>query len=126
MAAVAEASLANAMLVQSLNRQATEAERFRRENVAIIEAELASTRIRSLFGPLVDVVELVGVVVVIGIGTWLLAAGDLTLGGLLVFLTYLSQLYRPIRSLSKMTQRLFSASAGAPPGAQLPSRGPPR
>src|SRR3954449_9830691 len=113
LAAVAEESLANAMLVQSLNRQATEAERFRRENVAIIEAELASTRIRSLFGPLVDVVELAGVVAVIGIGTWLLAAGDLTLGGLLVFLTYLSQLYRPIRSLSRMTQRLFSPSAGA-------------
>src|SRR4051794_894930 len=113
LAAVAEESLANAMLVQSLNRQATEAERFRRENLAIIEAELAATRIRSLFGPLVDVVELAGVVVVIGLGTWLLAAGDLTLGGLLVFLTYLSQLYRPVRSLSRLTQRLFSASAGA-------------
>jgi len=124
LAAVAEESLANAMLVQSLNRQATEAERFRRENVAIIEAELASTRIRSLFGPLVDVVELAGVVAVIGIGTWLLAAGDLTLGGLLVFLTYLSQLYRPIRSLSKLSQRLFSASAGAERVLELLSEDP--
>src|SRR5206468_10975676 len=113
LAAVAEEALANAMLVQSLNRQDTEVERFRRENRSIMEAELAATRIRSLFGPLVDVVELAGVIVVLGTGTWLLTTGALTVGGLIVFLAYLTQLYSPVRALSRLSNTIFSASAGA-------------
>ena len=35
------------------------------------------------------------------LGTWALSAGDLTLGGLLAFLAYLAQLYRPMRDLSR-------------------------
>ena len=113
LAAVAEESLANAMLVQSLNRQDAEVARFRRQNAAIMEAELAATRIRSLFGPLVDVVELAGIIVVVGAGTWVLTNGGLTLGGLIVFLAYLSQLYSPVRELSRLSNTVFSASAGA-------------
>jgi len=113
LAAVAEESLANAALVRSLNREDSEVERFRTENRAIMDAELAATRIRALFGPLVDLLELAGVMVVLGFGTWLLSRGELTLGGLLVFLAYLTQMYTPVRDLSRLAQRLFSASAGA-------------
>jgi ATP-binding cassette, subfamily B, bacterial len=111
--AVAEESLANASLVQSLNRQAAEVVRFRRQGERIVEAELASTRIRSLFSPLVDLIELVGAMIVIALGTWALTRGDLTLGGLLVFLGYLTQLYGPIRDLSRLSNTIFAAAAGA-------------
>jgi subfamily B ATP-binding cassette protein MsbA len=110
---VAAESLANAPLVQSLNRQDTEVERFRRENEGIMEAELAATRVRSLFDPLVSLIELLGAMIVVGLGVWALTAGDLSLGGLLVFLAYLSQLYRPVRDLSDLAASLFAASAGA-------------
>src|SRR3954468_4963924 len=125
LAAVAEESLANAMLVQSLNRQDAEVARFRRENAAIMQAELAATRIRALFGPLVDVVELAGIIVVVGAGTWVLTNGGLTLGGLIVFLAYLSQLYGPVRELSRLSNTVFSASAGARRGLGLLTE-PPR
>ena len=111
--AVAEESLGNAALVQVLNRQDEEVDRYRREGERIVEAELAATRIRGLFTPLVDLIELVGVIVVIGLGVWSLTAGDLTLGGLLVFMTYLSQLYGPVRELSSLSNTIFAASAGA-------------
>ncbi|MDW5592838.1 ABC transporter ATP-binding protein [Conexibacter stalactiti] len=111
--AVAEESLANAALVQSMGREQHELERFRRENAAIMEAELASTRIRSLFAPLVDLIELLGALVVVGLGVWALSSGDLTIGGLLVFLAYLSQLYSPVRQLSGLVNSLYAASAGA-------------
>jgi subfamily B ATP-binding cassette protein MsbA len=113
LASVAEESLGNAALVQSLNRQGDEVERFRRENRSIMEAELASIRIRGVFTPLIDLLELTGVLVVIGFGTWLLAQGELTLGGLLVFLAYLSQMYGPIRDLGGLANSIFSAAAGA-------------
>src|SRR3954468_19513365 len=96
LAAVAEESLANAMLVQSLNRQDAEVARFRHQNAAIMEAELAATRIRSLFGPLVDVVELAGIIAVVGAGTWVLTNGGLTIGGALGLYLFLTQLYGPV------------------------------
>jgi ABC-type multidrug transport system fused ATPase/permease subunit len=51
--------------------------------------------------------------VVVGAGVWALSAGRLTLGSLLVFLTYLTQLYGPVRALGGLINDLFSASAGA-------------
>jgi subfamily B ATP-binding cassette protein MsbA len=111
--AVAEESLANAALVQSLDRSGAEVARFREEGEQIVEAELAATRIRGVFSPLVDLIELLGVLVVLLLGTWVLAKGDLTLGGLLVFLAYLSQLYGPVRELGSLANRIFAAAAGA-------------
>jgi ATP-binding cassette subfamily B protein len=50
---------------------------------------------------------------VIVFGVLALSAGDLTLGGLLVFFTYLAQLYSPIRSLGSLANEVFAAAAGA-------------
>ncbi len=109
LASVAEEALANVALVQSLNRQESEVARFRRENEAIMGAELAATRIRALFAPL----ELVGVLVVVAVGTWLLTRGELSLGALLVFLTYMTQLLGPVRQLGSLSTTVFAAAAGA-------------
>jgi ABC-type multidrug transport system fused ATPase/permease subunit len=111
--AVAEESLSNAQLVQAYNRQETEVARLERENVAAMRAELAATRLKGLFTPTVDVIELAGVMIVFAVGTWELSRGALTLGGLLVFCAYLSRLYSPIRSLSRLTNTFFAASASA-------------
>ena len=111
--AVAEESFSNIALVQAYNRQGSEVDRFHRENLGSFEATMASTRLKALFAPLVDIIELAGVLVVLGMGTWELAQGRLSLGGLLVFLTYLSQLYSPIRRLSRLTNTIYAASAAA-------------
>ena len=111
--AVAEQSLANLALVQTSNRGSDEMKRYEEEGKAIVEASLASTKLNALFAPLVNLIELVGAMVVVGAGVWALSSGRLTLGSLLVFLTYLTQLYGPVRALSELINDLFSASAGA-------------
>jgi ABC-type multidrug transport system fused ATPase/permease subunit len=113
LSAVAEESLANAALVQASNRQRAEQDRFRRENEGMIGAELASARIRGLFTPAIDFIELAGVMLVFVLGTLAVADGRLTLGGLLVFVAYLTQLYDPARELGSLSNRLFRALAGA-------------
>jgi ABC-type multidrug transport system fused ATPase/permease subunit len=110
---VAEESLANIQLVQAYGGQGREFSRFLRESRAALDAAMASTKVRALFSPLVDLIELAGALVVIGLGTWKLSHGDLTLGALLVFMTYLNGLYSPIRGLTKLVNTLYSASAGA-------------
>ena len=111
--AVAEEALGATALVQAANTQDRELARFKRESEGAIAAELAGTRISGLFAPVVDLIELAGAVLIILLGTWALAAGDLTLGGLLAFLAYLAQLYRPVRDLSRLGQTVFEATAGA-------------
>jgi ABC-type multidrug transport system fused ATPase/permease subunit len=111
--AVAEEGLANAALVQAYNLQDAELARFRRENDGIVSAELAATRLRALFSPVVDLIELAGALLVIGWGTYALAEGRLSVGGMLAFLAYLTLLYGPIRELSQLGTTIFAASAAA-------------
>ena len=78
-------------------------------------------RIKALFSPLVDLLELIGALVVIAMGTWALARGDLTLGGLLVFLAYLTQLYGPIRDLSQLSNTIFAVAVAVAAAAAGPN-----
>ncbi|MBI4318997.1 MAG: ABC transporter ATP-binding protein [Chloroflexi bacterium] len=111
--AVAQESLANVVLVQAYNRQEREIERYQRQNLGSFAIKMMTIRLKALFGPLVDFSELLGVLVVVGVGTWELAQGRLTLGGLMAFLAYLNRLYRPVRGLTSLTNSVFTASAGA-------------
>ncbi len=111
--AVAEESLSNVALVQAYNRQDTEVYRFHRQGVGKYAATLASTRLKALFSSLTGIIEVIGVLVVVAVGTWELAHEQMSLGGLLVFMTYLSQLYGPVRGLSRMANSVYSASASA-------------
>ena len=111
--AIAEESLATLPLVQAYNREPDEIARFHREGERNVRAQLHLTRLRALFTPLLDLFELAGVLVVIAAGAWQMAQGNLTLGGLLAFSTYLTQLYAPVRGLSQLVTSISAASAGA-------------
>jgi ATP-binding cassette subfamily B protein len=111
--AVVEESLANVPLVQAYNLEGREVARFGREAQANFSAQMALTRTKALFAPLLDLFELGGVLVVVAAGTWELAQGNLTLGGLLIFLTYLTQLLSPVRDLSQLIGSVAAATAGA-------------
>jgi ABC-type multidrug transport system fused ATPase/permease subunit len=111
--AVAEESLANIALVQAYGREETERSRFEAENLAAFRAQMTATRLRAGFGPLVELIEVAGALAVVAYGTVKLSQGALSLGGFLVFLTYLSKLFSPIKGLSRLTNSLFAASAGA-------------
>ena len=112
LSAVAEESLGNAALVQSTGRLDAERERFRHEGRGVLAAELAAVRVSGAFGPVVALIELVGLLIIIGFGTWSVQQGNLTVGGLIAFLAYLSRLLRPISDLSHLASTLFAASAG--------------
>ena len=111
--AVAEESLGNAALVQAYDRRAAETQRFHRENVGRFAAEMAATRLEALFRPLIELLEVVGVVLVVGVGVWALQHDRITLGGLLVFVTYITRLYSPIRGAGRLSNTVYAASASA-------------
>src|SRR3954471_237654 len=115
--AVAEEGLANMALVQAYGREETERDRFHEQNLGAFRAQMTATRLRAGFGPLVELIELAGGLLVMAYGTVKLSQGALSLGGLLVFMALLSKLFSPVRGLrrarSRLTTGLSSASAAA-------------
>ena len=111
--AIAEESLANTVIVTAYNQQDREVWRFHRECMGKFRADLAAARLRAVFRPLIDLIELAGLVAIIAVGTLELARDRLSLGGFLAFLFYLNQLNGPIRGLSQLANTIFAASASA-------------
>jgi ABC-type multidrug transport system fused ATPase/permease subunit len=111
--AAAQESLSNMMLVQAYGRESLVIERFHRHGLSRLWAQLASVRARATFTPLIDLIEMCGVLIVLGMGTWELARGAMTLGGLLVFVAFLTQLYTPVRGLANRLNSAYTASASA-------------
>ncbi|AYN37709.1 ABC transporter ATP-binding protein [Streptomyces dangxiongensis] len=111
--AIAEETLGNVALVQAYNRQEWEQRRFGAQNLGRFHAVMASARIHAVYRPVVEMIEVSGGLAVMGLGTWKLAQGQLTLGGLLVFLALIGKLYSPVRGLSRLGTVFYAASASA-------------
>ena len=124
LSAVAEESIANAALVQSLNATEHERRRLLREGEGVVDAELVSARIAGAFSGLVALVEVAGVLALIAFGTWAVQDDRLTIGGLLAFLAYLTQLLRPVGDLSQLAATLLAAGAGGERVLELLDRRP--
>lgn len=112
LSAVAEEAIGTSALVQAYNREDKAVAAFHRQNRGIADAQMAASRVRSVFLPVVDLAELIGILCVITLGTWALATDRLTLGGLLSFLTLMTMCYRPIRELGDLLPDMFAATAG--------------
>jgi ATP-binding cassette subfamily B protein len=111
--AIAEESLANIPLVQAYNRQELETERFHREGLGAFAATMVMTRAKLFFAPLVELAQSVSTMGVVVLGTLALADGRMSLGGLYLFLAYVSQLYAPVRSLAALYNSIAGVSASA-------------
>ncbi|MFI7636448.1 ABC transporter ATP-binding protein [Nonomuraea sp. NPDC049400] len=113
MNSVLEEGLANQPLVQAYNRQPTESRRLHREGRTWLRANMAQAWLSSLYGPAVQIIETVCLIVILGFGAWEIAAGRLTLGGLLAFAAYLALLYPAVQALGELALTVSEAAAGS-------------
>jgi subfamily B ATP-binding cassette protein MsbA len=111
--AVAQETFASMRLVQAFSREEYEDERFRRQNEASLAASLQSNTLQAQFTPLVELVVAFGTALLAFAGAERVLHGQLTAGGLLVFLTYLGLMYGPMRQLSKLSSVISKAAASA-------------
>jgi ATP-binding cassette, subfamily B, bacterial len=111
--AVVEESLANSALAHAYNQQDREIQRVRRAGESLLRAELSTARVGYLYPALLDVLEVLGGLAVIGLGAFELTRNALTLGGLLAFAAFLTQLFGPAQQLAGLATVFGAASAGA-------------
>ncbi|MEU2712351.1 ABC transporter ATP-binding protein [Streptomyces sp. NPDC007205] len=110
---VVEESLGNIVLTQAYDRRDAERRRLHEEASAWFRASVRSTRLNEAYEQLVQVIETVCVLAVIGIGAWEISTGRMTLGRLLAFAAFLGYLYPPVRGLAQLGLTVTAATAGA-------------
>lgn len=110
LASVVQESITSVRVVKAFSAETFEEERLDRQSLAGVEAALRARSYKARLSPLVDIITAVGSCLVLLVGARLVLNGELTAGGLIVFLAYLSRLYKPIKDLSKMTDTLSKAA----------------
>ncbi|MEV0182508.1 ABC transporter ATP-binding protein [Streptomyces sp. NPDC050625] len=110
---VVEESLGNIVLTQAYDRRDAERRRLSEEANAWFRAAVRSTRLNEAYEQLVQVLETICVLAVIGIGAWEISTGRMTLGQLLAFAAFLGYLYPPVRGLAQLGLTVTAATAGA-------------
>ncbi|MCQ8193565.1 ABC transporter ATP-binding protein [Streptomyces rugosispiralis] len=110
---VVEESLGNVVLTQAYHRKDAEERRLGREAGAWMRASVTGARMSELYEQLVEVIETLCVLAVIGLGAWEISQGRMTIGQLLAFAAFLGYLYPPIRNLGQLGLTLTAATAGA-------------
>jgi subfamily B ATP-binding cassette protein MsbA len=82
------------------------------KSVESVEAALYARRVRSLLGPVVTGVVAIGTAAVLWFGARQVLEGAMTAGALVVFMTYLGKLFRPIQDLAKASTNIAQAAVG--------------
>jgi ABC-type multidrug transport system fused ATPase/permease subunit len=105
--------LAAVPLVQAFGREQYEAERFETESSASLEEGIRTARLEAAATRGVEITRAVGLAAIVLFGSLEVLAGRMTLGTVIVFSSYLSHLYRPIRDLAKLSKNFAKASVSA-------------
>jgi ABC-type multidrug transport system fused ATPase/permease subunit len=109
----AEEGLSAIALVKAFARGEHEQGRFGDASERSAHARLRAVRISAVFPPLSELVVAVGTAIVVWIGAQQVLAGRLSLGSLVVFMSYLASLYVPIQGLGRLASTFQRALVGA-------------
>jgi ATP-binding cassette, subfamily B, bacterial len=113
LASAATENLAAIHLVQAFTLEDDRSRRFEDLSRTSLEAGVESVRLQSRFGPLVELSSVASTAIVLWFGAQRVLDGQLSLGVLLVFLSYIGSLYKPVKSLSKLSIVVSKGAAAA-------------
>jgi len=106
-----EQNLRGARVVKAFAQEENEIARFERENSRWFDLSAEAARLRALNIPLLGLIANFGMVLIVWYGGLSVMRGQLTLGELVAFTTYLTQLVQPVRRLGMIIPALAMASA---------------
>ncbi|SDI48928.1 ABC transporter ATP-binding protein [Natribacillus halophilus] len=98
-------------LVKSFAMEGHEEEQFSRRNESNRKANIHAAKNFSLFGPLVNFVNYLGMAIVIVVGAWQTIGGEMTVGMIATFIVYVRLLQNPIRRVSRLMNTIQQAAA---------------
>ncbi len=100
-------------LVQAYTLEGDRQVLFSRLNGLSLDAGLDAIRQQARFSPLVDMTAALSTIAVLWFGARRVEAGALTVGELLVFVSYVGSIYKPLKALSKLGRVTSKGMAAA-------------
>ena len=110
---IVEEAVAGVRVVKGLGAGAPLSERFRRASDRIVGRALEVARVDALYFPVLEVLPMLGLVAVLWFGGNRVLDGELTVGELVAFYSYVVLLVWPLRTLGRRIETLQRALAGA-------------
>jgi ABC-type multidrug transport system fused ATPase/permease subunit len=95
-------SLSGIRVIQAFSQEERQQKRFATESENYYHARVKGIRYWSTFFPAMHFLSLMGTVVVMGVGAAMVVHGQLTIGTLVAFLSYITAFYQPINRLSEV------------------------
>jgi ABC-type multidrug transport system fused ATPase/permease subunit len=100
-------------VVQAFGREEANQDQFDRLNDENRVANINANTLSSALMPIIEFANALATVAVIWYGGVLLLSGEVTLGVLVAFLTYVTRFFQPLRELTQFYNQLQAAMAGA-------------
>jgi ABC-type multidrug transport system fused ATPase/permease subunit len=105
--------IAGAKVAQAFNRTKINEQRFAVRNAANRDANVNANAVTSAFTPLIDVLATLATAIVAGFGGYLAIQGQVSVGIVVAFLSYVQNLFRPLQAIGTIYTQAQSALAGA-------------
>jgi ATP-binding cassette subfamily B protein/subfamily B ATP-binding cassette protein MsbA len=102
--------LSSMAMIQAFGRREYEEDRFRHEIQGNLEAGMRSARNTAAITKSIAIISAVGTAVTVLVGAKFVMDGQLTPGELLIFVAYVTGLYKPVRDLGKLSAKFSRAS----------------
>lgn len=106
-------ALTSVSLVQAFGRERYEEERFGTESAQTLQESIRTTRMEAAAARTVEILSAVGVCAAVLFGAFQVLKKAMTPGDLLVFTSYLTNMYKPIRNLVKLSTKFSKAMVSA-------------
>ena len=104
-------SLSGIRIIQAFGGEERELERFAVESERYLQARVRGIRYWSTFFPSMRFLASLGTAIVLGLGAAMVVRGQLTLGTMVAFLSYITSFYQPIHRLTEVDNILQEAIA---------------
>ena len=100
-------------VVQAFGRERYEEERFETETGQTLEESVRTARMEASATRIVEIITAIGTWAVILVGSLQVLEGRMTPGDILIFVSYVTNLYKPIRGLAKLSFKASKAMVSA-------------
>lgn len=110
--AIVHEALTMLRVIVAFGREPHEERRFRRQGKQTVNARVNITWRQTLFSLAVEMTTAIGTALVLGVGAYHVLQGTLTIGQLLVVLSYIAAIYKPLEQISGTIGSLQDQLAG--------------
>jgi subfamily B ATP-binding cassette protein MsbA len=104
--------LSSIRVVKAFATEEYEQTRLEEQSLESVEMGLQARSLKAKLAPMVQVIVACGTSLVIWYGAQMVLSGQLSPGSLVLFISYLGKMYKPMQDLSKMTDAWSKASVG--------------